>query len=71
MQSIPTAVASTRTTTSYGCTGMRINSGMSDELMLMVIPGKGLDAALQGLSQTLEVNQRMEQHYRDKIAALG
>ncbi len=68
---IPVALADGRTSQTLGCTGMRINSGISGEYMLMAVPGGQLESLAESLTKIAETHSLMESHYNQKIAALA
>ena len=68
---IPTAMAGGRVAQSFGCTGMRINTGVSEELLLTVIPGEALATINTDLGRSGQVHQRMEAHYNERAASLA
>ena len=67
---IPIALAGGRPTQSYGCTGMRINTALPEELLLMVLPGSVLGSVAANLDRIREVHRQMESHYQERIASL-
>ncbi len=69
--SIPAALAAGRAVQSFGCTGMRINTNISPELFLMVLPAAILNTLAPDLEQTCGVHEQLEVHYRSKAARLS
>ena len=67
---IPIALAGGMPAQSYGCTGMRINTAIPEELLLMVVPGTMLDSVGGNLDRVREVHRQMESHYLERIAGL-
>ncbi len=67
---IPVAIAGGTVSQSLGCVGMRINSGISDEYMLMAVPQKRLAPLAEALERVSETHMLMETHYNQKAAAL-
>ncbi len=67
---IPTALSQGRTAQTLGCVGMRINSGISDDLMLMAVPASQLESLAESLTKVAETHSVMETHYNDRIASL-
>ena len=63
---LPTAIASATTTLSLGCMGMRIFTEVSDDRLLAVVPGSGLEAFAAALEEILEANTTMAAHYRSQ-----
>ena len=55
---------------SFGCVGMRINTGVPENLLLMVIPRNILATLTTSLPQMSEVHRQMEAHYMDRVANL-
>lgn len=68
---IPVALSQGNVSQSFGCTGMRINSGISDEYMLMAVPGDKIESLAESLSQVTDVHEKLTDHYEQKAAALG
>ena len=68
---IPVALSQGNVSQSFGCTGMRINSGISDEFMLMAVPGDKIESLAESLSQVTDVHAKLTAHYEQKAAALG
>ena len=68
---IPVAMSQGNVSQSFGCTGMRINSGISDEYMLMAVPGDKIESRAESLSQVTDVHEKLTDHYEQKAAALG
>ena len=68
--SIPAALAAGKTAHSFGCIGMRINTGISEEFFLMVVPGELLQTLARDVAHTYAVNQQLEAYYRDRAAKL-
>ncbi len=69
--SIPTAVAAGRAAQSFGCIGMRINTGVPQELFLMVLPAAVLENVGRDLERTCAVNGQLEAYYRERAARLS
>ncbi len=68
---IPVALSQGNVSQSFGCTGMRINSGISDEYMLMVVPGDKIESLAGSLSQVTDVHDKLTAHYEQKAAAIS
>ena len=68
--SVPAALAAGKAAHSFGCTGMRVNTGVSQEFFLMVVPGELLQTLARDLERTCAVNQQLEAYYRDRTAKL-
>mgnify|MGYP001236829777 CR=1 FL=1 len=52
---------------SLGCVGMRINTGIADDLMLMAVPKKAIESLGEVLPALSKVHQHMETHYLKRI----
>ena len=68
---IPVALSQGKVSQSFGCTGMRINSGISDEYMLMAVPGDKVESLAESLSQVTDVHSKLTAHYEQKAAAIS
>ena len=68
---IPVALSQQNVAQSFGCTGMRINSGISDEFMLMTVPGDQVESLTDSLAQVTDVHAKMTAHYEQKAATLS
>ncbi len=68
---IPVALSQQNVAQSFGCTGMRINSGISDEFMLMAVPGDQVESLAESIKQVTNVHAKMTAHYEQKAAALS
>ena len=68
---IPVAMSQGAAAQSLGCTGMRINSGISAEYMLMAVPGAQLESLVESLAQVAGVHDKMTAHYQERAASLG
>ena len=64
------AVLEGRPAQSLGCVGMRTNTGVSGDLLLMAVPRNMLDDMHAGLATVAEVHRQMESHYLGRIANL-
>lgn len=60
---LPTALHSAQPQLSMGCAGMRTFTEISDDRMLVVVPGKELPTFLQSLEATRQSNQAMQDFY--------
>ncbi len=67
---IPVALSAGRTSQSFGCVGMRINSGISDEFMLMAVPGAQLGSLAESLGQVNETHVLLKTHYEERAASV-
>ena len=63
---IPNVLRTGSPAQSLGCIGMRTNTKVSDDLILMVLPGHDLDNLSVSISNTIETNMSMESHYIGK-----
>ena len=68
---IPVALSQGNVSQSFGCTGMRINSGISEEYMLMAVPGDKIESLAESLSQVNDTHDKLTSHYEQKAAALN
>lgn len=68
---VPLAMASGRPSQSLGCVGMRINTDVPQDRLLMVAPGGMLANMDADLFFTTEVHQRMRSHYLRRAADLS
>ena len=64
------AVLEGRPAQSLGCVGMRTNTGVSGDLLLMAVPRNMLDNMHADLAKVAEVHRQMESHYLERIANL-
>ena len=67
---IPIALSQGRTSQSFGCTGMRINSGVPDEYMLMAVPADNLDSLVQSLDKVTQTHSLLTDHYNQKAESI-
>ena len=67
---IPVALSAGRTSQSFGCVGMRINSGISDEFMLMAVPGDQLRSLAESLIGVNQTHAVLKTHYEERAASL-
>ena len=68
---IPVALAQGRPAQSLGCVGMRTNTGVSGDLLLMAVPRNMLENMPAELEMLSQVHSRMEAHYRERIDKLS
>ena len=68
---IPVALAQGRPSQSLGCVGMRTNTGVADDLLLMAVPRNMLDNMPAELEMLSQVHDRMKAHYQERIAKLS
>ncbi len=57
--SIPIALTEGKPSLSFGCVGMRINSGTPEDLLLMAVPRNLLDNMRADLTNLVQVHQKM------------
>jgi uncharacterized protein (DUF169 family) len=67
---LPVALAQGRPAQSFGCVGMRVNTGVPGDLLLMVLPRNILENLHADLAAVARVHRQMEGHYRDRVAAV-
>ncbi len=67
---LPIALALESPSQSFGCVGMRINTGVDESKLLMVIPRNILTTLTSSLPQMSQVHQQMESHYQSRLANL-
>jgi len=68
---IPMALKSGVPSMSMGCIGFRVNSGISDDELLMAVPGAQLESLLGRLDTTVNANSALEQFHTERSAALN
>ena len=68
---IPVALSQGRPAESLGCVGMRINTGVSGDLLLMAVPRNVLENMPAELEMLSQVHGRMDAHYRERIDKLA
>ncbi|MBV8819166.1 MAG: DUF169 domain-containing protein [Acidobacteriaceae bacterium] len=66
---LPTALNSAQPQLSMGCTGMRTFTDISDDRLLVVLPGAKLSELLQSLEATIESNGKMQEFYSQHKAS--
>ena len=64
------AVREDQPTQSLGCVGMRTNTGISGDSILMASPGSSLETLYLDLPRVSNIHRQMESHYLDRIAGL-
>jgi uncharacterized protein (DUF169 family) len=67
---IPLAIGGPTPSLSFGCAGMRTFTEIGDDRLLAIIPGAGLADFAGALAKTRGVNDRMENFYRQRKAAV-
>jgi len=69
--SIPAAITAGRAAQSLGCTGMRINTGIPAQLVLMVVPAAQLDTLGPELDRVCGVHEQLAARYRERAAQVA
>lgn len=64
---LPIGAGAPNVVTSFGCTGMRINTEIPDRLMPVVFAGNKLELVVSKCEEIIKINQRMTDHYREVI----
>ncbi len=67
---IPQSAITSQATLSFGCIGMRTFTEIAPDRLLVVVPGKILDAFSMEVRRLREVNDGMEALYRERAANL-
>ena len=67
---LPIALTLEAPSQSFGCVGMRINTGVDESKLLMVIPRNILNTITSSLPQMSDIHQQMESHYNNRMANL-
>ena len=67
---LPVALRDGSPAQSLGCVGMRFNTGVSGELLLMAVPWAAAEMVHANLSRVAVIHGQMEAHYRERKAAL-
>lgn len=68
---IPVALALASPSQSFGCVGMRTNTGVEENKLLMVVPQNMLSTLSSSLPQMSEIHRQMESHYQNRLANLS
>lgn len=66
---IPLAIEKNQAAVSLGCMGMRTFTGVSDDLVLVAIPGRKASEFLDRLRITIEANASMQEFYESRRLA--
>lgn len=61
---VPSTLNSGRATTSLGCIGNRVYTGLADEEFYLALPGAALSAVLEKLATILHANQELEKFHQ-------
>jgi uncharacterized protein (DUF169 family) len=64
---IPDVLATRRGTTSFGCIGNRVYTGLPDDEVWSSLPGHALPAVLDQLRTVTEANQKLESFHRARL----
>ena len=67
---IPVALSGGRPSQSFGCVGMRINSGISNQFMLMAVPGDKLESLAESLRGVNATHALLKTHYEERAASV-
>ena len=67
---IPKAMTAANTTLSLGCIGIRTFTGITEDLMLAVVPGTQVAEAAERVQRLRGINDRMEDFYRARAQRL-
>ena len=65
---VPSTLNSGRATTSLGCIGNRVYTGLSDEEFYLALPGSSLTAVMDKLSTILRANHELEKFHQARLA---
>jgi uncharacterized protein (DUF169 family) len=66
---IPEAIRSGRATTSLGCIGNRVYTGLADDEFYFAIPGGKIDAILDALGTIVNANNELERFHQGRAGA--
>lgn len=67
---IPVALSAGRPSQSFGCVGMRINTGISDQFMLMAVPGDKLESLAGSLNGVNSTHALLKTHYEERATSI-
>jgi uncharacterized protein (DUF169 family) len=62
-------LATSRTTTSLGCIGNRVYTGLPDDEMWTTLPGARLDEIMEKLTNVVQANRTLSMFHTGRIAA--
>lgn len=65
---LPEALQSRKITTSLGCIGNRVYTGLGDDEAYMAIPGTKLSHVTEKLAALVQANQQLEAFHRSRLA---
>lgn len=68
---LPLAVNTGAPVTSFGCAGMRTFTEISDDRLLLAIPGDKLAEFVDAVATTAAINQQMDEFYQSRKTALA
>jgi uncharacterized protein (DUF169 family) len=66
---IPRVTATKRATTSFGCIGNRVYTGLSDDEVWLAFPGHDLPTVLARLASLAEANRELEAFHRQRMTS--
>jgi uncharacterized protein (DUF169 family) len=56
---------------SLGCIGNRIYTGLADDELYFILPGKHLNSVTEKLATIVEANRQLETYHRQRLASLS
>lgn len=65
---LPEAIQSKQITTSLGCIGNRVYTGLGDDEAYMAIPGTKLSLVIEKLAALVHANEQLEAFHRSRLA---
>lgn len=68
---LPLAVSTGTPVTSFGCAGMRTFTEISDDRLLLAIPGDKITDFVDAVTTTAAINQQMDEFYQSRKTALA
>jgi uncharacterized protein (DUF169 family) len=68
---IPEATQNQHAVASLGCIGNRIYTGLAEDELYFVLPGKHLAAVAEKLATIVEANRQLESYHRTRMASLS
>lgn len=68
---IPRALERGKPGMSLGCAGMRTFSGIGDNELLAIIPGRQLEAVADALERTVNINEAVMSYYQQELSTSG
>jgi uncharacterized protein (DUF169 family) len=67
----PEAMRTGRAVASLGCIGNRVYTGLADDEMYFVLPGRHLNAVVEKLAVIVQANRELEKYHRKKLSAVS